>query len=242
MNLKAFFYICLIGFIPNSLAYADDDKFEGTTVNLSISEQQEVDEDLLIADMQFEFDAKTAREVQEVINKKMTKALELASKQTGVKTSTEQYNVYKYYQQSGKRDVNIDDFVWRGSQSIMAKSKDSKQLLQVSGDLQKIGFAMNSLRYTISPEKYESVKDSMIESAISKLKEKAKRITKSLDKDEYSFININVDNTPYQPVMIQSAYATRADFMNKESMASPIAAPGSGVINLNVSAVVLIKD
>lgn len=244
MTLRIFLYLTLICFIPSSFTYADDDNepFKGTTVNLSISEKQEVDEDLLIAHMQFEFEAKTAREVQEVINKKMTKALYIAKNLSEVKISTEQYNVYKYYPHPRKKDGSKNDFVWRGSQSIMTKSKDSQKLLQLSADLQKMGFAMNSLRYTISPEKYESVKDSMIESAIEKLKTKAKRITKSLNKDEYDFININVDNNPYRPVMMQRSYSANADFMSKENMAPPVAAPGSGVINLNIHAIVRIKD
>ncbi len=242
INFKAAFYILLICLIPNFSVNADCDKLEGTTVNLSISEKQEVDEDLLIAQMQFEFEGSNIREVQETINQKMTEALELAKNQSDVKASTEQYNVYKYYPDPIQKEGNREDFVWRGSQSIITKSKDSKQLLQLSGDLQKLGFAINSLGYTISPEKYESIKDSMIESAIEKLKAKAKRITKSLDKEEYSFVSIYVDNNPYHPVMMQRSYTASADLMSKESMTTPVAAPGSGIIDLNISAVVRIKD
>ena len=79
----------------NSLA--DGEKIEdGTLLNVSATEFIEVSEDLLVANLHFEFEAATAKEVQNQINTVMAKALEKTKLLKDVKVSTQQYSVYKY--------------------------------------------------------------------------------------------------------------------------------------------------
>lgn len=81
--------------IPLS-SLAGEDKIEGTILNVSATEFIEVPEDLLVANLHYEFDGITAKEVQNQINATMTKALEKAKMLKDVKVSTQQYSVYKY--------------------------------------------------------------------------------------------------------------------------------------------------
>ena len=57
-----------------------DDKEEGTLLTLSVTEAQEIEEDLLIAYMQYEHEGPVAREVQNAINNRMKQAMEMAKK------------------------------------------------------------------------------------------------------------------------------------------------------------------
>lgn len=238
------FFVSLIAVFSVTLAnlaniLADDDKY--TRLSLSVTETIEVEEDMLIANMQYEHEAAIAREVQNAINKRVKQAKLMADKVPEVKFSTEHYNIYKYHPNRRRNDPDRDKYVWRGSQSISMKSMDSDKLLKLAGDMQDIGLLMKGLNFVVSPGKYEEAKDSLLEVAIIKLKSKAERAARALGKQKIEFININVDNNYRHPQPLARNYSMSAD-MAKEAMHDPVAAPGQASISLTVSAVVKIDN
>lgn len=241
MRYKLIFIYLITAFstIYTNNVFADDDKY--TRLSLSVTETIEVEEDMLIAYMQYEHEANTPREVQNTINKKMQQAIKMADKISEIKIFTERYSIYKHHPNRRRNDPDRDKYVWRGSQNMVMKSKDSEKLLKLAGDMQDLGLLMNGLNYVISPEKYDREKDSLLESAIIKLKMKAIRAAKALGKQKIEFISINVDNNYHHPQPLARNYAMSANIA-KESMSDPVAAPGQARINLIVSAVVKIEE
>ncbi|MEC7029652.1 MAG: SIMPL domain-containing protein [Pseudomonadota bacterium] len=211
---------------------------EGSTlVSLSATEMVEVEQDLLVATLTFKSENADPKVVQDTINKKMKEALETAQKVDSVKVSTQQYYVHEFNRSSinSRRDMS-----WRGSQSLQIKGKEADDFLELAGDLQELGLTMNGLSYSLSPEKLEETRNSLLEAALSKLVEKSERTAKALGKSSSEMLQINVDmgGNHYQPPMMRGM---AMESMAKAEMSAPVAAPSESQISLTVSAQALLK-
>lgn len=210
----------------------------GTLITLSAMEMVEVDQDLLVANLYFRAEDKNISTVQDSVNKKMKEALDAAEKVDSVKAATQQYHVHEY-DRSRSRDGR-SDMIWRGQQGLQLKSKESGDLLELVGKLQAMGFAMNGLSYTLSPQKMEDTQNSLLEDTIAKLMAKAERTAKALGKNEVEVLKIDVNPTGgnfHQPVMRAMAMEAASS-----SMAAPVAAPGESQVSLSVSAQILLTE
>ena len=220
-------------------SFADDDKKDATYLNISATERREVEEDLLVTNLRFEFEGEGAIDVQNKINAVMKKALSEAKNLEAVNVSTEQYSVYKYSSREKKGEVK--KVIWRGSQSLLITGKDSDKILQLTGNLQKMGLVVTGLNYVVSPEKYEEVRDSLMEVAIDKLIKRSKRVAKAIGANDIKIININVDAVspiiPAQQNLMMSMGGAKG-----QEYTTPVASPGQSEIYMTVSAKVLLKD
>ncbi|MCD8498074.1 MAG: SIMPL domain-containing protein [Alphaproteobacteria bacterium] len=209
-------------------------------VNLSATERVEVDQDLLIANLQYEARNASSTALQDEINKTMSKAVETAKKVDSVKISTGSYYVYQYDPDPQSPRNALE---WRGSQSLQIKGKQADELLELVADLQEQGLSMQGLSYAVSPELMEETQNNMLEAALGKLKTKAERTAKALGKDSADLLNINVDiggGVMYgRPMMARAEMAMDSAVGMK--MAAPVAEPGQSDITLTVSATALLK-
>ncbi len=248
-RLPAILFVLLFSSFINFGANAQDSNGlalppEGSTlINFSATERRTMPQDLLIASLRIEVDDKdNPATVQNKINDAMTKALALAKKESAFKISTGAYSVYKYDQV-----VNLDNkgntkttSTWRGSQSIDIESKDSTKLLEVVGKIQGMGFAMNNLAYTLSPEVAESTRDELIVLALKKLVAKAQIVAKTLGKSKVELVDVNVDaGGPVMPMY--KNMMMRGDAMAASAEVAPVAEAGETDVALTVSARALIK-
>ncbi|GAB4164689.1 MAG: hypothetical protein Tsb006_4280 [Rickettsiaceae bacterium] len=231
--------LCLILVVPEVTFADDNQQAKGTLLNLSVSEFTEVKEDLLIANLRFETDGPNQKVVQNKINSIMKKAINEAKKFNKLAFSTEQYSVYKYYQPK-KQGEKVEP-VWHGSQSIVISGSASDDILKLTGMLQDMGLAVNSLGYSVSAEKREEVRDSLMEKAVEKLMKKAGRVAKALGKTDIKVVNINIDSDTYRPFPAVQ-FSMRASAMDKTEAVTPVASPGQSQVSMAVSATILIKD
>jgi predicted secreted protein len=215
----------------------------GTILNISVSETLEVEDDLLVANLRFEYEADDPKSVQNEINRIMKQATDAAKTAQDVSFSTGQYSVYKNnlnYPNKDKAD-NKKEYIWHGVQSLDLKSKSADNILKLTGQLQDLGLVLSGLSYVISPEKMEETRDSMMEAAIEKLLKKAGRAAKALGKSQIEVVQINIDSNNYVP------YPGPVQMMSMDrnyagKTAAPVAAPGMSQITMTVSANVLIKE
>lgn len=220
---------------------------EGINVTLSATDQTRVTQDLLVGSLRIELDNKDAREVQNDINKAMKAALDIVKAEPAVKVSTGSYYVYNYdpnpappkplsAAETKKRQV------WKGSQTIDLKSKDSQKVLDLLAKLQDLGFVMNGLNYQLSPELAEAQKDELLVGALKKIQDKASLIAKTLGKSGYEIADLTIDGSyvPQRPVAMMSM-AARGGVMEKSSMDAPVAAPSEDDVSLSVSARIVLK-
>lgn len=217
-----------------------------TLINLSATERVEVDQDLLISQLSFEAENDDAAKLQDTINKVMTKALSEAKAVNSVKVSTQSYQVYPYDFNPDPRPLQPGEQPklqrkWRGSQSLILKSKMPDDLLKLAGKMQALGMNMTSLSYTVSPELLEETQNSLLESALVKLKTKAERTAKALGKKKSDLLNVNVDVGGYSPQPVMYSRMSMKAEMAQSDMAAPVAASGQSDITLTVTAQAMIE-
>ncbi len=220
---------------------------EGSTIiNFSATEKRTMPQDLLIASLRIEVEDKAnPATVQRKINEAMKKALALAKADSAFKVSTGAYSVYKYDQPvivDRTTGEQKNDPVWKGSQTIDIESKDATKLLDTVGKIQDLGFAMNNLAYTLSPEVVDKVRDELMVEALKKLQSKAKVVAETLGKSKVDLVDVNVDTggpvVPMYKTMRMEAMAMDA---GAAAMPPPVAEAGETDVSLTVSARALIK-
>lgn len=238
--------VVIAGFTGPALAQEASLVKSGQTVlNISASERQAVQQDLLTASVRYEIDGPDARALQDKINTLIAKALEASKKYKEVQVTTDQYYVYQYdptiYNPQTGQPQEKKPMIWRGAQGVSMKSKNSGDLLKLLGEFQDMGLQTSNLSYTLSPEAFETIRDGLMESALTKLREKAERAAKALGKKEAELVEVSVDtaypNYP-MPMMARAEMAGQAMDMK---YAAPTASPGDSEITLTVSARAVLK-
>ena len=218
-----------------------------TALNISATEKQEVEQDLLIASLRIQHEAKTSNEVQKYINDHMKRAMAEIKKMTSVKVETGNYYVrpdYRYIttnKENGDRERVLEK--WNGSQTVTIKGKTSEDVLKLAGELQDMHFVMNGLNYQLSPQKYDEVRDGLMEKTVGALMDRAKRVAKALGKTEVDLVEINVDaNQGYAPQPVY-ARAAKMELMSADSaaMPAPTAEAGETTVTMSVNARAIIK-
>lgn len=201
-------------------------------LNLDASEQTEVQQDTLHANLNFAVQGRDRVALQNEVNQKMAEALELLSK-SDVEYATQQYHVYQI--QAGRPSrADIENPVWRAQQNVALTSMDSAAVLELAAELQSMGLTMSSLNYSLSPARYEEVADSLMEAALSKLQNRAETTAATLGKDNAELVEVtlNTSNNMFgRPVnaMFRTADAAM-------EMAAPVAEPGLTTVSVSVSA------
>lgn len=221
-----------------------------TLVTLTATDQKDVEQDLLVASMRIEVEDKDPQVVQDKINKAMQQAVELSKKSPELSVSTGQYYVYsvepetpivpKIMGSAATKKITV----WRGSQSFDVQSKDSQKVLDAVAGIQGLGFVMNSLTYTLSPELAEKYRDELMTGALKKIQEKAGLIAKTLGKSGYDLVEVNVDGAfmpspmPMLRGMAKMEMSVASDAM---AVSAPVAMPGKTTVSLNVASRVILK-
>ena len=214
-----------------------------TMLSLSATEQIELKQDLLQASLRIEVTGKDGRKVQEEINEAMQKALAATKDVKEVKTSTGQYNVYSFDPNPTppQPKTTKPQMQWKGFQTIDLQGKDQTKLLELVGKIQDLGFVMNGLNYTLSPDQAESVRDDLMTNALKKIKTKADIAAKALGKTSFDIVEVNIDGAspiPPMPVMFKAA---RMEMASDAGMAAPVAQAGEQTVSLSVTARVVLK-
>lgn len=178
-----------------------------TLITLSVTERTRVGQDTLTADLRIEADDRDAAAVQNRINQAMAEALALTRGVDEVSVSTGYYSVYQYNRNpSGNRA----DEVWRGSQNLTLESRDATAVLELAGRLQAMGFVMNQLAYSLSTGRADEVRDSLMETALIRAREKAERAAAALGKSDVEIATVEIDTQSGgfpQPLMMRAVAA-----------------------------------
>ncbi len=236
MKSKSFVYLrttalCITIFALSGTAFAQNINLlpEGQTlITLSVTERVKVQQDVLIASLRIEVDDRDAQVVQNRINNGMEEALRIAREVSEVKVATGYYSVYQYNNQpQGGRADNI----WRGTQSLTLESQDADALLELAGRLQGMGLLMDQLTYQLSQEKSDEVRDTMLESAISRATANAERAGRAMGKTDIDIAVLDVDSPMNygSPVMMRDARASLS-----LEMSAPSAEAGETEVTLTV--------
>lgn len=202
-----------------------------TLITLAVTERVQAQQDTLQASLRIELSDKNADDLQSKINAAMKKAVDTAKGVSSVKTSTGYYSVYQtYVDPNNPRAVKA----WNGSQTIDLESKDAKSLLELASKIQEQGFVMNNLSYSLSTVKADEIRDTLLETALTRAKAKAERAAKGLGKSNVELIEVGIDSPVdnVRPVMMR---AMAKGAMEASSFDAPVAEAGESEVTLTVN-------
>jgi len=218
-------YILLCWLAVAGSAVADPTSTAYDRVALSVTAQERVGNDTLVADLYSEREDERAAEAATEVNENVSWAIGEARKVDGVSVQTTGYYSHPVY-----RDQTV--IGWRVRQSIRLESRDAAGLSELIGRLQG-RLAMSSINYKISPQRRAEAEDSLIKQALASFNKRAGLISMELGRPGYRIVNLDVvtSGTPARPMVGQ-----RMAMAMESDAAGGVAPPTleSGVQNVQV--------
>jgi predicted secreted protein len=201
-------------------------------VNLNATEQLEVEQDTLHAGLVYTTRGRDQVVVQDQVNQVMA-GVQALLEDSDVESSIQRYYVHNV-QPSRPTRGDIDNPLWQGRQGVQLSSQDSASLLALVGELQELGLTMSGLHYSLSPRRQEEVADSLMETALDKLRNRAAATADAMGKRDVEIVEITMNSSGgggyYRSMSTAMAMESSMD------VATPVAEPGMTTVSFNVSA------
>lgn len=208
---------------------------KSTILAISATVQREVQEDLLVASLEFSVVHADTRSVQNEINDAMQKGLARIAAISAIEANTGSYQVYEIHEPRTKEKR------WQGRQALILKSRESQLLLDEVGTLQGSGFAVTGLNYILDPRTARSLQDEMLEEALSLLQKRAVRAAKALGKSKAELKEVTVqDDNGFVPQAGPAVFRMQTEQFAAD-MATPAAQAGKSTVSLTVTARALLS-
>jgi len=221
-------FLLAIGFIlfAAGAAPAQPADQQMTVLHLSQTAERSVLRDLLRIDLRVEETGADPLAIQSSINRRMAAALDRAHQAQGVRVETGSYGVNEERPQTGPSR-------WRGSQSLILRSKAADAALKLAGALQSDGLLMSSMAYEASPEVVRGAEEDLTAEALAALERRAASIADKMHLSVLRYRDLHVGNaeTEGRPVPRFAAMA---------AMAAPVAEPGEAMIRVTIEAELLL--
>ena len=213
-------FLCAAG-----AALAQPAEQQMTVLHLTQTAERNATRDLLRIDLRVEETGADPLTIQSSINRHMATALDRAHQVQGVQVETGTYGVGEERPQTGPSR-------WRGSQSLILRSKAGDAALKLAGALQSDGLLMSSMAYEASPEIVRGAEEDLTAEALAALDRRAASIADRMHLNVLRYRDLHVGNaeTGGRPVPRFAAMA----------MAAPVAEPGDATIRVTIEAELLL--
>ncbi|MDP8161805.1 SIMPL domain-containing protein [Pasteurella skyensis] len=217
MKLQKYWVILpLITATFTALAEEKTDQKYQSTFHFSTEVRRIVDKDLMFASVYSRKTGESLAKLRTFVSKNLNEVLELAKQYPTIEVEATGIQNYPHYKKEKVKG-------WEAQGDIRFKSKDfeaMEKLLNGLGD----EIALNSIDFSVSPEKMAVLEDEMTAEMIQKLQHKADIIKKGLNAKSYILSNIQLDsvnNRPrqlYRGQMAQMTYASKSSFQDEDSL------------------------
>ena len=213
-------FLCAAG-----AALAQPAEQEMTQLHLTQTAERNATRDLLRIDLRAEETGADPLTIQSSINRRMATALDRAHQVQGLQVETGSYGVGEERPQTGPSR-------WRGSQSLILRTKAADAALKLAGALQSDGLLMSSMAYEASPEIVRGAEEDLTTEALAALDRRAASIADRMHLSVLRYRDLHVGNaeTGGRPVPRFAAMA----------MAAPVAEPGNATIRVTIEAELLL--
>ena len=218
--LAASFILCAAG-----AALAQPAEQQMTVLHLSRTAERSVLRDLLRIDLRVEETGADPLTIQSSINRRMAEALDRAHQVQGVQVETGSYGVGEERPQTGPSR-------WRGTQSLILRSKAADAALKLTGALQSDGLLMSSMAYEASPEIVRGAEEDLTAEALAALDRRAASIADRMHLNLLGYRDLHVGNAETGGRAVPRFAAT--------AMAAPVAEPGEAMIRVTIEAELLL--
>jgi predicted secreted protein len=206
------------------LAQSQENESQYNRVHLSASAQTELANDTIIVNLYAEEEGSRPAQLADVVNKKILWAVALLKKHPKIKLQTSAYTTSPVYQ---KKLIKS----WRLRQSIRLESREMTETSELLGELQT-RLALQSMRFTVSPELKASTDDTLIAEALTAFGKRAQLITDQLKRKSYKLVDINIATSGRSPVLYQRDAVSS---MAMKSVAAPAIEAGEQRMQVTVS-------
>jgi uncharacterized protein len=220
--LASAFILCSAG-----TAMAQEAEPQTTVLHLSQTAESMVLRDLLRIDLRVEETGADPLAIQTAINRRMAAALDRAHQVQGVRVETGSYGVGEERPQSGPSR-------WRGSQSLILRSKAADAALKLAGALQSDGLLMSSMAYEASPETVRGAEEDLTAEALAALDRRAASVAENMHLSVLRYRDLRVGNAETEGRPLPRFAATAM-------AAVPVAEPGEATIRVTVEAELLLS-
>lgn len=202
----------------------DEDKVEDQ-VSFQVEAGREVENDRVTAILSVTAENRDPGKLAESINADMHWAVQQVKDQSAIKTQSGSYQTYPVY--DDKKIVR-----WRGRQDLQLESGDVDILSKVLGDLQE-RLQIQSLQFSVSPEKRTTLESALIEEALAAFQKRAALISRSLNAEDYVLMDISIHTSgARQPIPLR---AEAASMLSRAASSAPAIEQGTSRINVQVS-------
>jgi predicted secreted protein len=218
----------LLSLLPLAAGAADESQppVAATILHLSERAERQVPRDELVLLLRVEATAKTARDAQAEINRRMPAAIDEAKKVASVKAETPAMNVFEV------REPNKQP-VWKATEALQLRSKDFTAALALLGRLEEQGLLVSALNFEISRDALKSIEDALTAEALKHLQIRAAAIAgdMGLSVDHVRSVQIGDAGEPGPRPLMYAGIAARA-----AASPAPTAEPGEAPVSVTVNA------
>jgi predicted secreted protein len=154
-------------------------------IDLNVSAEREVENDVLVAVVYAEVEANNQANAADQVNQAIRFAADRARATDGIEQQTLRYTTRPVYA-NDRRIVG-----WVARQSLRLESMDAEALSTLLGELQT-RVAIESMNSTLSKAARDAVEDEVIADAIAQFRRRAAQIAAEFDRDSYRLVHLSV--------------------------------------------------
>jgi predicted secreted protein len=217
----AVFLLAILPFTGNTLAETSDTY---NRIRLSVEAAQEIENDLLVAELYAEFQAGKAVTAAKEVNKAINWAVDEAKKIDGIEVRTLNYSTNAVYDKTHIK-------AWRASQSLRLESGDSEKLGELIAVLQE-KLAMRNLAYQVSRSAQDAALKKLTDEAIQAFRQRAQQSARAFGFEDFRLVDISINNGNVRPPVPYYS----GNMMAMEAKAAPaVIEAGSSTLTVSVS-------
>lgn len=217
-----------LGLAVSASAHDPDPTFD--RIQFTVSAEDSVSNDTLTAHLYYQREGEKPAELADDVNQTVAWAVKLAKSRAGVHVQTENYQTNPVYRKQTLTG-------WQVRQGIRLRSQDSTVLSELLAELQT-RLAVQSVRYTVSPEARSKVEDHLIGRALANFRHRAELITEEMGRKGYRVVRLDIHREQDRPRNV----AIRTQAMSTASkIATPTLETGESILRVNVNAQVELR-
>nr|CAA6818216.1 MAG: Unknown protein [uncultured Thiotrichaceae bacterium] len=153
-------------------------------ISFAVSAEKEVENDVLTATLFASQTGQNTNELADTVNKDISWAMDIAQQENKIENRTLGYTTNPVY-----KNGRVDG--WQVRQNIELKSKDSKVLSGMLGQLQQ-KLRVQSIAYSISTEVRQATEESLISEALASFKNRAAQVQANMERSEYRVVRLDI--------------------------------------------------
>ena len=195
-------------------------------VDLNVSAEREVENDVMVAVVYAEVEANTQARAADDVNQAIRFAADRARATAGIEQQTLRYTTRPVYA-NDRRIIG-----WIARQSLRLESMDAQALSTLLGELQT-RVAIESMGSSLSKAARDAVEDEVIAEAIARFRRRASQIAAEFDRESYRLVQLNVGSYAAFPEQAQMRALFSASVA--DAQAAPTIEAGVQTVSVQVS-------